>query len=193
MSVNYVSVNSTAVQPSDYSARTGTVSFPAGAVSAAVAVPIRGDTTDEANETFRVNLSSPFGATIVDGAGIGTVFDDDPSSGDLRVMAGDVTIYEGDAGIRTAYLTVSLSRTATSTVTVDYRTADGTATQPGDYMARSGTLTFTAGATNRSVALPIKADTVVEVQENLTLRLSNATGGARMADGTGVVTIRDDD
>jgi hypothetical protein len=40
-------------------------------------VSIIGDTNLESNETFSVNLSEPFGTTIADGEGVGTILDDD--------------------------------------------------------------------------------------------------------------------
>src|SRR2546422_4121094 len=54
----------------------------------------------------------------------------------------DTTVSEGDSGTVAATFVVSLSEVSTSTVTVRYRTADGSATAPSDYQATSGTLTF---------------------------------------------------
>ncbi len=42
-----------------------------------VIVQVTGDTIDEADETFVVNLSAPVGATISDASGKATIFDDD--------------------------------------------------------------------------------------------------------------------
>ena len=192
VTVGYATANGTAVQPADYTAKSGTLSFTPGHVSAHVAVTIRGDTADEGTEQFKVTLASATNATIADGLGLGSVFDDDPSSG-LRLTIGDVTISEGDGGGRTASLTVGLSAPSASTVTVGFSTANLEAVAPGDYVAKTGTITFNPGVTTRTVAVSVKADTAVEVAERLKVVLSSPTGGASITDSTGVVTIRNDD
>ena len=90
---------------------------------------------------------------------------------------------------------VSLSRAFTGTehqVTVDYATADGTATAGEDYTATSGTLTFAAGESSKTVSVTVLDDSIDEGEETFTLRLSNATG-ARIADGEATGTIANED
>ena len=77
---------------------------------------------------------------------------------------------------------VSLGRaftTAEHRVTVDYATADGTATADEDYTATSGTLTFVAGETTKTVSVPVLDDSHDEGHETLVLRLSNVQGARR--------------
>ena len=106
-------------------------------------------------------------------------------------VPGPVALTVADARVRegtdeTIDFTVSLSRAASGSVTVDYATADGTATAGSDYTARQGTLTFAAGETAKTVAVPVQDDVVDEGEETLTFLLSNATGGAdRRRDGDG--------
>ena len=81
---------------------------------------------------------------------------------------------------------VTLSRAPSGTVTVDYATADGTATAGSDYTARSGTLTFAAGETGKTVSVPVLDDAHDEGSETLTLTLSSPSGGVyrgRRGDG----------
>ena len=87
---------------------------------------------------------------------------------------------------------VTLDRAADETVTVDYTTADGTATAGADYTAVSGTLTFAVGDTERTVAVTVLDDAADEGAETFLLRLSNAAG-ARLADAeaTGTISNRD--
>ena len=87
---------------------------------------------------------------------------------------------------------VSLSRAATGSVTVDYATADGTATAGEDYTAASGTLSFANGERVKTIAVPVLDDAIDEGEETFTLRLSNARG-ARITDGEAVGTIENDD
>ena len=83
---------------------------------------------------------------------------------------------------------VTLSRAASGTVTVDYATADGTATAGEDYTATSGTLTFAAGVLAQTVAVALLDDAVDEGRETFTLTLSNASG-AHIEDGEATGTI----
>jgi hypothetical protein len=63
--------------PSDYNGRSGRLHFAPGQRTRTVAVAVRGDTADEPDETFRLLLSNPSGATIADGSGTATIRDDD--------------------------------------------------------------------------------------------------------------------
>ena len=70
--------------------------------------------------------------------------------------------------------TLELARASQAPVTVDYETADGTATAGQDYTAKRGTVTFTPGRTRRTVEVPVLRDGKVEGVETMVLRLSNA-------------------
>jgi hypothetical protein len=78
-------------------------------------------------------------------------------------------------------------------VTVDFATADDTATAPADYAPASGTLTFAPGETEQTLAVAVNGDTLVESDETFFVNLSNPTGEATIADAQGVGTIIDDD
>ncbi len=78
-------------------------------------------------------------------------------------------------------------------MTVDFATADGTATQPGDYASNTGTVTFAPGETSKTVTVQVNGDTAVEPNETFFVNLSNATGNATIADNQGVGTIVNDD
>ena len=77
-------------------------------------------------------------------------------------------------------------------VTLDYATADGTATAGQDYTATSGTLTFQAGESEKTIEVAVLDDSHDEGEETLTLRLSNASGG-RLTDGEATGTIENRD
>ena len=87
---------------------------------------------------------------------------------------------------------VTLSRAPSGGVTVDYATSDGTATAGSDYTATSGTLTFSAGETAKTIPVPVLDDAHNEGSETLTLTLSNPSG-AYLADGTATGTITNTD
>jgi hypothetical protein len=188
VTVAYATADGTATAGSDYSATAGTLTFPPGTTAGTVSVPIIGDTVVEPNETFFVNLSAPVNATIADGQGLGTILNDDG----VTISIGDATVTEGDTGTVNAVFTVTLSAPGTGNVTVDYATADGTATAGSDYVATSGTLVFPAGTTVRTVTVAVNGDNAAEPRETFFVNLSNASG-ATIFDGQGLGTILDDD
>src|SRR5207247_7499850 len=102
---------------------------------------------------------------------------------------GDVSVVEGNSGTTNAVFPVTLSTASLQTVTVDYATADGTATAPGDYTAASGTLTFAPGTVAQTVTVPIVVDTLFEPNETFVVNLTNPTN-AFLARAQGVGTIR---
>ena len=87
---------------------------------------------------------------------------------------------------------VTLAPASPETVTVDYATADGSATAGEDYTAASGTLTFAPGETSKTVAVPVLDDAIDEGEETFTLTLSGPSG-AELADGEAVGTITNSD
>ena len=88
--------------------------------------------------------------------------------------------------------TVTLSGASGKTVTVDYATADATATSPADYTSAAGTVSFAPGVVTRTFTVPIVGDTLDEFDETFTANLSNPTN-ATIADNQGIGTITDDD
>jgi hypothetical protein len=108
------------------------------------------------------------------------------------VSIGSATVVEGDRRTRKMRFTVSLSRPHYMPVTVDYATAEGTATEGRDFNPRSGTITVPVGATAVSAAVPVRGDRVAEPRESFTVQLSNPTN-ASIGRGTGAGAIINDD
>jgi hypothetical protein len=75
--VSFRTVDGTARAGSDYNARTGSVTLPAGTTTATVPVTVRGDGTDETDETVLLLLHETINAGVADGSGTGTIVDDD--------------------------------------------------------------------------------------------------------------------
>ena len=102
----------------------------------------------------------------------------------------DAEVQEGPNA--TLAFAVTLSRAPSGTVTADYATSDGTATAGSDYTATSGTLSFAAGETEKTVSVPVLDDAHDEGSETLSLSLSNPSG-AYLEDGTATGTITNTD
>jgi sugar lactone lactonase YvrE len=96
------------------------------------------------------------------------------------------TVVRYDRGVM-----VSLSAASPTPVSVNYATADGSATAGNDYYAQSGTVTFAPGQTSRRVLLATQEEPVLDGNETFSVQLSNPTGGATIATGSATVTIVD--
>jgi len=122
----------------------------------------------------------------------------DASSGCYALSINDPTaVTEGNSGTTTITFTVTLSYATASNVTVNYATANDTATAGSDYTSASGTLTFAAGETSKTVSITVSGDQIDESNEtfkvNLTSPSSNAKLSATAGATEGVGTITDDD
>lgn len=188
VTVSYATANGSAVSPSDYTARSGRLTIPAGARTGTITVSVKGDVVDENDEDFFVNLSTPASATLNDAQGKGTIKDDDSVS----LSINDVTVTEGNSGTTNAVFTVTLSTPSAQSVGVSYTTQDGSAKAPSDYTTSNGKLTIPAGRTTGTITVPIVGDTLDESTETFTVRLSSSSSGT-ITDGSGTGTIQDDD
>jgi hypothetical protein len=200
VSVKYSTANGTATSPADFAGVTNaTLTFAANQTSRTISISVNGDTLDETDsDTFFVNLSSPVGIAIGDGQGIGTITDDDPPP---SVSVAEASGNEGQAGQTNLNFKVSLSGASGRTAWVDYATADagsgaGFAIAGVDYLAASGSLSFSPGQTAKTLTVKILGDSVPEGDEILNLSLSASVahpGTLTIADGQAVGTIIDDD
>ena len=187
ITVDFATSDFTATAGSDYTAGTGTITFTPGATTQNVPVSVLADVIDEQDETVRVTLSNPVNVTLNDSEGILTITDDDTEP---TISIADSTIPNENGVVRTT--TVTLSAASEKTITVDYATADGTATAANDYISATGTLSFAPNETSKTVGVTIVQDSLDEVDETFNIGLSNPTN-ATIADATGIVTITDDE
>ncbi|WP_445167946.1 Calx-beta domain-containing protein [Mycolicibacterium sp. Dal123E01] len=108
------------------------------------------------------------------------------------ISIADATVAEGNTGTSNATFTVTLSKAATTPVTVGYSTANGTATAGADFTSTTGTLTFNPGVTSQTVTVKVAGDADVESNETFTVALSSPTG-ATITRATATGTITNDD
>ncbi|MBK9655978.1 MAG: hypothetical protein IPO66_11140 [Rhodanobacteraceae bacterium] len=89
----------------------------------------------------------------------------------------DVTLAEGNSGSTAFVFIVSLSNATGAPVTVDYASANGSASAPGDYASASGQLSFSGTTTNLPITVNVVGDSVLETDEQFFINLSNPVGG----------------
>jgi hypothetical protein len=105
----------------------------------------------------------------------------------------DVSAAEGNSGTTAFTFGFGLSQPAgAGGVTIQYATANGTATAGSDYVAASGTVTIPQGATSATVTIDVLGDTATEPDETFFVNIVSATG-ANVSDGQGLGTILNDD
>jgi ELWxxDGT repeat protein len=187
--VDYTTVSGTATAGSDYTTKSGSVTFPAGQVTQPVTVSIVKDSSYEPDEVFYVQLSHPDYGVLGKAEGQCTIVNDDLPP---TLTVPDVTVTEGNTGTSNMTFTATLSTASAYATSVDFVTADGTATAGADYQAQSGTLTIPAGTASGTVVVPITGDVIDEPNETLTLNLSNPVN-ATLARAQATGTINDND
>jgi hypothetical protein len=108
------------------------------------------------------------------------------------VSVADASVTEGNSGTSALSFPVTLSKPVTWNVSVDYATANGSATAPDEYSSTRGTLTFAPGETSKTIAVNVVGDTAIEPDETLSIQLANPSN-TTIATGSATGTIKNDD
>ncbi|HEX8247288.1 MAG TPA: Calx-beta domain-containing protein [Pyrinomonadaceae bacterium] len=191
ITVDYATSNGTASAGQDYTTKSGTLTFLNGEVVKSFDIPITGDGTDETDETVNLTLSnaSPGVFLAPNQAAVLTILDNDaPPS----ISIEDVSHEEGNVGANQFSFRVSLSGASSFPVSVDFITADGTATFNSDYLPTNGQVNFAPGETLKNILVTINGDLTTELNETFFVNLSNPSNAA-LAENQALGTILDDD
>jgi Ca2+-binding RTX toxin-like protein len=203
VSVNYATVDGTALAGSDYGAVSGVLAFAPGEMVKTVRVALLDDAVAEGAETFRLALSNAQGATLAQAqARVVIAANDGPVQATPTISVEDAWVGEGDG---VAQLLVRLSGPAVEPVSVTWRTrwwdyVEGR--QPArdgysystelDYSYTDGSLTFAPGEVLKSISVPLFDDAVAEQSEAFQVEL-RFPSGATLGRSRAAVTIVDDD
>ncbi|WP_350290626.1 Calx-beta domain-containing protein, partial [uncultured Croceitalea sp.] len=204
VTVDYVTNNGTALNGSDITAQSGTITFTPSVSSFDIDIPIIDDTIVEATEDFTVvlsNIQSNIGIGFVDGnttnTATGTINDND-SDPSLGVQF-DITSIDVNEDAGTVSLDVVLNADVQDEFTVEYFTTDGTAIDAADYTgvpADTQVLTFGgANANTQTIVIPIIDDVIIESTEDFTVTITDisTTLVNILANDTATVNIIDND
>ncbi len=181
----------------DLDAQSGVVTFTPGQATQTITINVKGDTKVEQDNLFFVNLTSPTNATPGDNQGRGDILNDDsptPTPTPAPTLAiNNLSKAEGNAGLTPFVFTVTRMGNTSGTTTVQYATAFGNAvTSIEDLDPQSGTVTFTAGQTSRTITINVKGDTKVEQNNLFFVNLSSPVNGV-FGDNQGRGDILNDD
>jgi len=190
VSVDYATADGTATNGLKYTAVSGTLAFAAGQTNQAIVVPILSEGLVEGVKSFRVVLTNAVGGSV-----LGT-----------RTSA-TVSIRDNDIGLQFQFATYSIAEDAGAVrigvvreddgdlpVTVDFATADLSATNGVDYTGTTNTLTLTSQERLKFVSVPILNDSIKEtLNKTIRVNLSNPVGANLASQKTATITIVDND
>ena len=174
---------------------TGTLFFDAGVDTQTITVNVTGDADVENDESFSVDLSSATNATIGTSSAIGIIENDDVAA-TPSVSIADAKVLEGDDGTTILRFTVSKTFASEGGSTVAFETSDATATAGGDYVARTGFVSFGDTDTEAFIDIIVNGDMEIEPDEIFSITISqalNSTGPLEITRATATGTILNDD
>jgi uncharacterized repeat protein (TIGR01451 family) len=189
VSVRFRDVPGSAQVNADYTPTAGELVFEPGQTNQVVPVEILGDRLNEALETFTLQLSDATNAILADAAGTCVIVDQDPEPA-LSIQ--DITLDEGNTGLTTATLVLTLSEPSGRALTLQVATTGGTATPETDFLSLAQSVAIPGGVTNETVRLLVRGDTLNELDETVQVSILQAPF-VQVAKPVGTVTIRNDD
>ncbi len=143
-----------------------------------------GDTLDEIDETFLVNLSNPLNGSLQDSQGTGTITDEDlPPNMSIE----DVTVTDGVTSNVLATFVIRLDAPSGKQITVNFATQDDSAIAPQDYLAATGQATINPGQTQFSITVTVIGTLGNEPAESFFVNLSGAVN-ANLVDNQAIGT-----
>ncbi len=197
VSVDFSTSDGTAKAGLNYAPTNGTLTFNPGETVKTFTVSVFDDAVTNVDRTVHLALSNPQNASDplhppvvgIPGAATLTIVDND------SVLAFAIDTYSVSENAGVALIDVQRLGGSVGTVTVDYATADGTATAGIKYLPANGTLVFTNGQVLQAFAVPIINEINAEGDQTVNLTLSNPTGPGTAALGlsSATLTIVDDD
>ena len=195
ITVDYATVNDTAIAGTDYSATSGTLTFADTETTQSFTIPILEDIEIEGNESFNLTLTNTTGgATLGTATSTVNIVDNDVLMvGTIDFSAATFSVNEDGTPI--TEITVTRTGGSQGAVSVNLTQTNGSATSPADYTNAPITVNFADGdSTPQIVTIPIINDTTFEPTETLNLVLGTPTGGATLGtQNTASLQIVDND
>ena len=199
VTVDYTTLDGSAVAGQDYEAKSGQISFAPLETTKEIVVPVLNDSVSESPEAFSVQLSNATlngqALTIADASGTGNIVDDDAVVILPALSIADAQATEGQGLSFVVLLDKADATDITATYTISFGTGAGqaAANDLAPATALTGTVTITAGATQASIPVPTFDDALYEGNEAFTITLSNLSANAQPGDLQATGTILDNE
>jgi Calx-beta domain len=190
-SVDYATSNGTATGGTDYTSASGTLNFAAGQLTKTVTIPILNDQIFEGPaETFSFTLSNTSGASLeAPSVAQITIADNEVKP---SIFASSVNATEGNSGTKIFSVPVTLTNASVDQISINYTTANGSATAGSDYVTNSGVLTFAPGTSTASIDITVNGDNTIESDETFVVTFTNPLNASN-APSQVTLTIANDD
>ena len=191
VTVGYSVTGGTATLGTDFTATSGTLTFPAGTTSLNITLPITNDTTFEGSETVILTLASPTASTI--GANLThtyTITDDDTAP----TVQFTTTTSSASENAGTMTVTADLSTVSGLNTTIAF-TINGSSTATGgtDYTISASPLNIPAGTTTGTITITLTNDALHENNETIVIDMGTPTNATVSGNTTHTATITNDD
>ena len=184
--VNYATADGSAVAGTNYVGASGTLTFNPGETLKTLSISILHDPLVTGNLSFNVNLSVPSGGAQLASPSSASVVEIDAEAG-INFASSSASVMENSNSV---VLAVVCSNPNVEPISVNYATADGTASAGVDYQATSGMLTFTGGQVTNYITVPIINNVQVGGNLMFSVNLFNpAAPGVVLTPSTETVTI----
>jgi hypothetical protein len=196
---NLIPASTDGVVASDFgsgSIPSGSLTFGRGVSSLLVTIPLSNDVIIEPDKGFSIQLSNASVGTELLVSEVNGVIRNDDAAFELQASA---PVSEGHSGSTTISFTVVRTGDTAGSDTVDYAVSgvgSGDSASASDFAGSafpSGTLTFMAGETSKTITLSMRGDNDFEADESFTLTLSNNSNGTTITTATQTGTILNDD
>ncbi len=178
ITLNYTTIDSSAISGDDYMESNGTLTIPKGSKYGYIPITIVADTIPEGTEHFDIKISSISEGSIDRDTAIGTIVDDDA----IKVYMDSENVTEGNSGDSNKMpFRVYLGKEypLDSPLTIHYETQDGSsspsASSSSDYVSKTGDITFNKGDKEIIIYVDIVGDNEIEENEYLQMNLSGST------------------
>jgi len=191
VTVNYGTVNGSAVAGLNYTATSGLLQFTNGETLKSITIPLLYDTNVTGDLNFSVQLSNPTGGAQLLAPSSTVVIEQDADAG-LSFSAGTMTVLKnsGVANVTVVCSNPRVEPAGTNGISVGYYTVDGSAKAGTDYKAASGTLVFNGGVATNTFPVTIYNNTLVSSNKVFSVVLTNATAPGQITPpGTESVVI----
>ena len=175
---------------------TGTVSFAAGEASKTITIKVAGENLVEQDEGFTVTLSAAsVGSSISTATATGLILNDDAT---VSIAATSAVKLEGHAGSTPMTFTVTRSGYTSPAATIDWAvTGSGIAQATADDFVGTalptGTVSFKAGETSKTITVAVAGDTTVETNEGFKVTLATPSAGLTIGTASATGLIQNDD